>query len=71
MAATRKHKEYTTYIIESVRTVNPHSSEEGRIGYVWSSGFLASYLANILAEDPIALKQFERHIAAVKKRSRK
>jgi hypothetical protein len=59
---TLKHKEYTDYIINSVRVINPHSAAEGRIAYVYASGFLASYLANILSEDPIALKEFERHI---------
>lgn len=59
---TIKHKEYTDYIINSVRVINPHSAAEGRIAYVYASGFLASYLANILSEDPIAFKEFERHI---------
>ena len=60
--ATIKHKQYTSYILESVSRVNPHTGDQGRIGYVYASGFLASYLANILAEDPIAMREFERHI---------
>ena len=59
---TIKHRQYTDYIIDSVRSVNPYKSSEGRIGYVYASGFLASYLANILEEDPIMFREFKKHI---------
>ena len=63
----QKHKDYVDYIIRSIQTINPHSSNEGRIGYVYAAGFLASYLASLLEEDPIAFHQFKRHIEQRKK----
>lgn len=58
-----EHTKYTKLIIDSVRSINPHSASEGRIAYVYSSGFLASYLAEILKNDPIRLGEFNRLIA--------
>ncbi len=66
---TLKHREFTNYIIESIRVINAHTAQEGRIAYVYASGFLASYLANILSEDPIAFKQFQQHIQSLDKKS--
>ena len=37
-------------------------AENDRRSSIYAYGFLASYLANILAEDPILLKQFNKHI---------
>jgi hypothetical protein len=58
-----EHSKYTKLIIDSVRSINPHTNNEGRIAYVYSSGFLASYLAEILKSDPIRLREFNQLIA--------
>jgi hypothetical protein len=60
--ATQKHKDYTDYIIRSIQSINPHNDSEGRTGYVYAAGFLASYLASLIEEDPAAFNQFKRHI---------
>ena len=62
------HQEYCDWIIQSLRTVNPHTSEEGRIGYVYASGFLAAYLASLMREDPYMYKRFRMHIERRKAR---
>lgn len=56
------HEEYCDAIIAHVRQVNPHTAQEGRIGYVYASGFLAAYLASLMMEDPYVYKRFQRHI---------
>ena len=56
------HEEYCDAIIAYVRQVNPHTAQEGRIGYVYASGFLAAYLASLMMEDPYVYKRFQRHI---------
>jgi hypothetical protein len=60
------HKDYTDYIIGSVQAINPHSNQEGRVGYVYAAGFLASYLASLMQEDPWAYKRFQQHIEGLK-----
>lgn len=61
--ATLKHRQYTNYILDQVRSINPYMyAENDRRSSIYAYGFLASYLANILAEDPILLKQFNKHI---------
>lgn len=66
MAMTLKHKEYTDFILSAVRSINPHkfnpNNKADRLATIYAYGFLASYLANILAEDPILFKQFKQHI---------
>lgn len=59
------HKDYTDAVIENVRGINPHTATEGRIGYVYASGFLAAYLASLMMEDPYIYKRFQRHIDSI------
>ena len=62
------HKEYTDLIIDSLRAINPHTSEQGRIGYVYASGYLASYLASLMKEDPYIYLRFRKHIERQERR---
>lgn len=63
MATTLKHRQVTHYILAQIKTINPYvNSETDRRGSIYAYGFLASYLANIIAEDPRLLKQFDNHI---------
>ena len=63
------HEEYCNAIIAHLREVNPHTATEGRIGYVYASGFLASYMASLMMEDPYIYKRFQRHINNRSKKS--
>lgn len=60
------HDEYVRAITQNIQQINPHTNNEGRIGYIYSSGFLASYLASLMVEDPWAYKRFVRHINSLK-----
>lgn len=62
------HKVYTDLIIRSVQEINPHTNKEGRVGYVYAGGFLASYLASLMLEDPYIYKRFRRHIEQINDR---
>jgi len=61
-----EHKQYCDAIIASIHAINPHDSQEGRVAYVYASGFLASYLASLMVEDPWAYKKFIAHIEHLK-----
>jgi hypothetical protein len=66
MMSKQQHQEYVRAITQAVQEINPHSSNQGRIGYVYASGFLASYLASLMTEDPWAYKKFIKHCDTVK-----
>lgn len=58
-----EHKQLTNWILAQVRTINPYTnSKEYQKGNIYAYGFLASYLANILKENPQELKRFKHHI---------
>lgn len=69
--SSKEHDDYTNYIIQAVSKINPYTNDEGRIGYVYASGFLASYLANLFEKDPFVFKQFEKHIKELEQEQRK
>ena len=58
---TPNHKRNTEAIIRAIQQVNPYTTNEGRIGYVYAAGFLASYLASLAEEDPWILKRYLKH----------
>jgi hypothetical protein len=60
------HKDYTQAIINQVAELNPHYNQDGRIGYVYAAGYLASYLASLMQEDPYVYKRFVKHSQKVK-----
>jgi hypothetical protein len=64
------HKDYTQTIINLVAELNPHYANEGRIGYVYAAGFLASYLANLMERDPYVYREFVKHSAKIKAQNR-
>jgi hypothetical protein len=61
------HDAYTKWIIEQIRTVNPYNLNDDRKGYVYASGFLASYLASLMQEDPWLARKFRKHIQELKR----
>lgn len=60
------HQQYTQAVINEVAELNPHYANEGRIGYVYAAGYLASYLASLMQEDPYVYKRFVKHSQKVK-----
>lgn len=67
---TQKQREYTQWILSTVRDANPYHSEPG--GRAWAIGFLAANLADILSEDPILRRRYTRrveHVASTHKSS--
>jgi hypothetical protein len=68
--ATKEHRELANYIIGLIGQINPHTQQEGRIGYVYALGFLASYLASLAEEDPWILKRYVKHVKALKQTSK-
>lgn len=66
MSKKLEQKEYCDAVIAHLRSINPHNAQEGRVGYVYASGFLAAYLASLMVEDPFVYKRFKRHIDQLK-----
>jgi len=55
---TTSHKQYVDYIISSVEARCPHKTEDEIRSYV--IGFLASYIASKITQDPYVYKEFKR-----------
>lgn len=54
------------WIVEEVGRVNPYNRSGTNLKtefYIYNMGFLASYLAHILREDPQQLRIFRKHLA--------
>lgn len=60
---TQKQREYTEWVIATVRDANPYRGEPG--GRAWAIGFLAANLADILSEDPILRGRYARRVEHV------
>ena len=60
---TQKQREYTDWIMSTVRDANPYRGEPG--GRAWAIGFLAANLADILAEDPILRRRYQQRVQNV------
>jgi hypothetical protein len=41
--------------------LNPYTHKDGRIAYVYATGYLAGYLASLMREDPFIYKRFLNH----------
>jgi deoxyxylulose-5-phosphate synthase len=64
----QQHQAYTNWIINQVGTINPYTTNDNRMGYIYAAGFLASYLASLMQEDPYTYKRFKAHIESKTKR---
>lgn len=60
------HNDYVKFIQQSVESVCPYEDEQRR--RLYHAGFLASYLAYMLAKDPWNMREFQKHVAQVKKK---
>ena len=65
-----QHKNLTNWVLEQVAKINPYTQEQGRIAWVWAVGFLASYLARILAANPRRLEEFQDLIKNQQRKNR-
>ena len=61
-----ENQKYVDYIIQSLREINPYNDNEGRIGYVYASGFLAAVLADLMLNDNKNYYKFKQHIDKLK-----
>ena len=70
---TKQQKDTAHWILEQIGAVNPYNRQaaNSREQYnIYQSGFLAAYLASLMAEDPWIAKRFSQHVKAVDKRAR-
>ena len=51
------HQDYYTYILDSLRTVNPYS--ETATNHTYSLGYLAAHLASLMERDPYVYREFK------------
>lgn len=65
---TPEHKQWTNWILKEVRAVTGTYNDNPSLQRLYHAGFLASYLANILKNDIILRRQFERHIKQLQQR---
>ncbi len=61
---SKQHENYCNQILRDIAKVNPYTREDGRIAYVYATGFLAGYLASLAEEDPYIYKRFKQHVEA-------
>lgn len=58
-------KQTAEWIIESVSRVNPYNRTGANSKtefYIYNMGYLASYLASMMEQDPYIAKKFARHV---------
>ena len=64
-----KH-EHAKWVIEEVSSINPHRRQElnrANEFAVYNTGFLASYLASLMREDPYIERRFLKHVDSIRK----
>ena len=63
--ASKEQEDFAKWILEQVGTTNPygrdHANKKSEY-YIYQSGFLASYLAALMREDPFIARRFKDHI---------
>ena len=57
----RQQEQYNREIMQILAEINPYTHKDGRIAYVYATGYLAGYLASLMAEDPFIYKRFLNH----------
>ena len=65
---SERNQRYVDLITSSVQDINPYSTSEGRIGYVYASGFLAAVLADLMLDDSTNYYKFKAHIDKLKQK---
>ena len=64
--SSSQHQKLSEWILAEIRRTNPYRiSPTDQRGNIYAYGFLASYLANILAENPRELRRFKQHIERI------
>jgi hypothetical protein len=62
---SRKHRETADWIIDMIGQTNPYRRNQANLKseyYIYQMGFLASYMASLIEEDPFIARRFARHI---------
>jgi hypothetical protein len=60
------HEDYSKWILDQLKQINPHAKDKTQ-SYIWASGFLASYLAGKMLEDPGLAHKFKRDLDLIKR----
>lgn len=63
--SSKKHKENVDWILAITGTVNPYNRSGQNVKsefYLYQMGFLASYLASLMEEDPFVARRFKKHV---------
>lgn len=67
---SKEQRDLSEWIMSQVGAVNPYNRlNENRKDeyYLYQTGFLASYLASLMREDPYIYKRFKSHVEGRKK----
>lgn len=70
--ATRQQQANAQWVLDQIARLNPYNKQQAnRLNefYIYQSGFLAAYLASLMAEDPYIRKRFSKHLADLDKRN--
>ena len=68
--ASREQELNAQWVLDQIARQNPYNRQQSnRLSefYIYQSGFLAAYLASLMAEDPYIRKRFSRHIDKITK----
>lgn len=57
-----QQKQLANQILTDISKVNPYTSEDKSMAFIWAAGFLAGYIASLAEEDMFVYKRFKRHI---------
>ena len=66
--ATDEHKRMTEWVLAQAAQINPYARSQANLKseyYIHQMGFLASYLASLMEEDPYIARRYQKHIKDV------
>jgi hypothetical protein len=63
-----QQEQYADWIMQQIRLINPNLDANDRRGYIYSTGFLAGYVASLMQEDPWLARRFRKHIRELSQR---
>ena len=60
--STPQHQQLAQAILYQISRVNPYTSNDRKMAYIYASGFLAGFLASLAEEDPYIYKKYKQHV---------
>ena len=67
---SKEHRDLSEWILQQVGSENPYNrlnENKKNEYYLYQQGYLASYLASLMREDPFIYKRFKQHVENRKK----